>query len=840
MRIKKLEIRGFGRFEKKSFSLDPGLNIIYGLNESGKTTLQSFIKGMLFGLRGGRRTKDGNLPPMRQYKPWVGKMYGGMMEYALDNGKRIIVGRDFEKNTVNIQDEYSNNITAEFPAGKEEGARFAEQHLGLPENSFVRTAWIGQMHSAVDNQGRKILAERLMNLKQSGDEEVSLTKAIKALKEAQLSYVGSERTTTRPLNLLDISLADARDKEQVNIRLHESQLDTFLEIDKCQKEAAILKTELEKLETMRKALAENLEISKLEFQNEKLCQYRELLSDLEREKQEKETHAALLKIKLESLKGYQRFSRNDANKMAECDARYRFLKSELDTLNAKKAENEEKRVLAQNMISQYSLFDTEHDKMEAVFNEMLQHNSYPTAVGSEKDKQERTTRRTNRKLISLVSFLVVLWALMDLFLFRHFLPSMADIIILVTGSAVLAVSLVGMFKKGEAFNRMEKDNDPYGKAASSKNQKLLNQWMVQAGVDHLQDLFRLKTLFENKKQFLQDLRQDRLKLEQKEEPIRTKLNLLETEIKSCLRANPGLLSDSINEEDIRVWKENFESCHLLMTDLKETENALLSLQQRAEGVFRELSMFLGMDIETLDLLEEVIQRNKSLLDTKELTLVGYRTLEEVDIQIQKTREKIRQNELNIVALKTRLENIPDGEMLQSAHEKVQSLLIEKERIVFLGRALDTAMQVLTEASVTVQRDYVPQLSREMGAILSTITDGKYEDILTDDQLLLNIQPSEMTERVNPEQLSSGTSDQVYLALRLAAVRMVEREGERLPLFFDEPFAQYDEIRTQNALRLLIEESRKRQIILFTCKKREIELIQEICGDELLHMIELES
>ena len=75
MRIRKLRINGFGKFENREFVLKPGMNVFYGRNESGKSTLQSFIKGMLFGLKGGRRGKDGTPAPVRQYKPWNADAY---------------------------------------------------------------------------------------------------------------------------------------------------------------------------------------------------------------------------------------------------------------------------------------------------------------------------------------------------------------------------------------------------------------------------------------------------------------------------------------------------------------------------------------------------------------------------------------------------------------------------------------------------------------------------------------------------------------------------------------------------------------------------------------------
>lgn len=222
MKIKKIDINGFGKFEDRLFLLKPGMNVFYGCNESGKSTLQSFIKGMFFGLKGGRKSKDGTLPSAKQYKPWIAKTYGGILEYELDNGENYTITRNFDRNTISIYDQFSNNITGKFPAGREEGVKFAEQHLGLSESCFERTVFIGQMQSVINNEGKKVIAERLTNIKQTGDEEVSFRKAVSVLKEAQLSYVGSERTTTRPINIINSQLQEAIEEEQEYIKLHEA------------------------------------------------------------------------------------------------------------------------------------------------------------------------------------------------------------------------------------------------------------------------------------------------------------------------------------------------------------------------------------------------------------------------------------------------------------------------------------------------------------------------------------------------------------------------------------------------------------------------------------------
>ncbi len=65
-------------------------------------------------------------------------------------------------------------------------------------------------------------------------------------------------------------------------------------------------------------------------------------------------------------------------------------------------------------------------------------------------------------------------------------------------------------------------------------------------------------------------------------------------------------------------------------------------------------------------------------------------------------------------------------------------------------------------------------------------------------------------------LSRGTLQQIYLALRLAMVDQVEGEdAERLPLFLDEMFVNWDPSRTGRGMAVLREIGRSRQVFLFT-------------------------
>ena len=93
MKIKKLQINGFGNIENKTVELDDGINLIYGANESGKSTIASFIKSVFYGVN---RNKAGNdFSEYEMHKPWKDIDFSGKIEYEIDD-EIFTAFRDFK------------------------------------------------------------------------------------------------------------------------------------------------------------------------------------------------------------------------------------------------------------------------------------------------------------------------------------------------------------------------------------------------------------------------------------------------------------------------------------------------------------------------------------------------------------------------------------------------------------------------------------------------------------------------------------------------------------------------------------------------------------------------
>ena len=75
MKIKTLDIYGYGKWVNQKFEIEDGLQLFYGQNEAGKSTLQSFIRSILFGFQ----TKRRRINQLNRYEPRHGEVYGGRL-----------------------------------------------------------------------------------------------------------------------------------------------------------------------------------------------------------------------------------------------------------------------------------------------------------------------------------------------------------------------------------------------------------------------------------------------------------------------------------------------------------------------------------------------------------------------------------------------------------------------------------------------------------------------------------------------------------------------------------------------------------------------------------------
>lgn len=201
MKIDKVIIDGYGKLLNKTYSFSKGITLVYGKNETGKSTLQSFITNMLFGYENKNKDSEGRLPDLKKYEPWNNDRYSGSMEVTLDELKKIKIERDFANKECHIYNEYIEDITASYDYNKREGVLFGESLFSMSKNTFMNTALIKQAKTQVFKNDNQEIFDKIINLQESGDESLSVSKAIKALEGAKRE-LGNKNTKNRLYNLI--------------------------------------------------------------------------------------------------------------------------------------------------------------------------------------------------------------------------------------------------------------------------------------------------------------------------------------------------------------------------------------------------------------------------------------------------------------------------------------------------------------------------------------------------------------------------------------------------------------------------------------------------------------
>jgi uncharacterized protein YhaN len=183
---------------------------------------------------------------------------------------------------------------------------------------------------------------------------------------------------------------------------------------------------------------------------------------------------------------------------------------------------------------------------------------------------------------------------------------------------------------------------------------------------------------------------------------------------------------------------------------------------------------------------------------------------QLNAELQDLREK-----------RARLEGVLEESLLRGddgarLEEEIAVLQVRADRQNHMLEILDLTGRLLEEARTVSVYPAREMLERRTGEYMATATDGAYTRVAVDER---SLRPQVWIPQAgtwkDPTELSQGTSDQLYLCLRLALLDVLTAD-RKAPLFLDEPFAHLDDQRRRSMLSLLNVAARDRQVVLFTC------------------------
>lgn len=246
---------------------------------------------------------------------------------------------------------------------------------------------------------------------------------------------------------------------------------------------------------------------------------------------------------------------------------------------------------------------------------------------------------------------------------------------------------------------------------------------------------------------------------------------------------------------------------------------------------------------TEKLLQEIFSRHLGDSSISEEAMTAFESRMEEFVRLsqvlERSEQSVKEQASEITALQEKETNCDDAISHQQkaqwelekkldhlAHckdqtESLKQVLAENDHIREEITAIDLALETMTGLSGTIRDSFGLYLNKTASDLISGITGGIYDSMSVDENL--NVFMNTRTRLVPVEQVSSGTMDQIYLALRLAAAKLIQPEGDYMPLIFDDSFVLYDEDRLHTALKWL-KKAYPGQIIIFTCHQREAQMM----------------
>lgn len=282
MKIDKIKINGFGKLRDREIELKEGINVIYGENEAGKSTILKFIEAMFYGIAKTKRGKP--ISDFEQYVPWDGGEFSGKIQYTLENGEQYEVFREFKKKNPQIYNQFNEDISKEFSVGKTKEIDFFEKQMGVDEVTFSNTAMINQQEIKLEKADTNRMVQKISNLVSTGDDKISFQKSMEKLNKMQNEQVGTERTKQKPINVVESKIKSLTETKKELLRYQENQKNPAEEQQKLNEKLEKKQAEKSFLKELKQFLEEEkMKNVALDLERNLLKEYLDKVNKLEKE-----------------------------------------------------------------------------------------------------------------------------------------------------------------------------------------------------------------------------------------------------------------------------------------------------------------------------------------------------------------------------------------------------------------------------------------------------------------------------------------------------------------------------------------------------------------------------
>lgn len=784
MKIISLHIEDFGCFSNRDFDLSRGVNLVSGENESGKSTLISFIKFVLYGMP----KKSSETAAFRSRSiSWQTGVAAGSMQIETD-GKLYTVSRRGVLRVTAKRESYSEECTIVDEAlGIEvhKGECPGELFLGVPLSVFESTCFVRQLGSGdIDTDD---VSRSLENMLVSADESLNLQKALDKIDSARKLY---KHKNGKGGSIPELEAEEASLKTRLS-RAMDDYNKILAKTDSINEMKSVIsekRTELDRLEDLTAALGMVNVIKRFD-----------LLHKTEGELES--ARNALSGCKSDCVASYGAIpTEAHAGALAEANAAQKNAEKLFDAA----------QIQLENAANATQKFKNEY---LAKFNENVRRVTDQKAVcdAIRSDVLSSEKKKKSAKLCFIISTVAAIASVASFAAFATYTSfSFSYVTVLNILLSVGAVS-AALFAVALALGISNSTN---AKKLSAKADATLSEYGVSAG-EPSDRLDALRITFKKYSDGLSRLSEH----EHSVSLADSAKNMRSSDLDACRAATDSLMNK---------WRGGCDE------PLAAAEKAREIISRIAELEADEKRLSFSVAALTAELSE---YDEKDVRARVPATIVERFTAKDIEkAESEKRFVSMSLKQLSDKCLSAERELI----MLEKETENPSRISLElegvKERRAAETLTLDAlvlAQESLTLASSNLRSTVTPVIKSRAGEFMAVLTDDKYTSIGIDEDYNMSAQSESGTRSVSL--LSAGTQDLAYLSLRMALLSLFYKD-ELPPLALDDALTQLDDRRAKNALRLLAAYAdRGGQSILFTCHTREEAFLEDVCAANVIKL-----
>jgi len=802
MIIKKLKTQGVKVFSDTPFEVEfhPNLNVIFGLNRSGKSSLIDTIIAGLFGFS-------------RKQKEYLNKRY--MQSWKKTD--HFYINIDIELNSdiyritrdFNEKKEYIELQEKEEPGNIIDIGKFFRENLGIEDASFfLSTAILRQkdLNKTLEN------IKTVSNITQRlfvGSTEVDLEKLMNKLKEDRKNIrteSGKDRQDKkREYTVLTERLDELKGKLN-RVKIKSEQIDNISEtVKELEEEIPLLEEQYKQkkdlLDKVKKAKSIKTEIENLTTEHKKILRKINKIKKLNEQLE-------VLETGLEEFSGFEEImpliediDRKD-EKRKNVEQNIEELEEEIDKLNEdnQKVEDELQTLKDFDKIEE-SEFTRLEFKIETLQKEKESLEEELNRQGQTIDEQ----KHNNYGKISLAGIILTIIFLASGLLTNKYLliPGLFSVLISV-------LSGIKYFKKRTLIKDLNSDISKLEEELNQKDTEI--EKTEEELIDKLNKLSCESVKEVSKKvNRYRELKHESNRLKNELDKTKNKLNNNRKNLER-IGAEIDEVLEKAEMNDLNELKKAVDRFKNIKSEIKNKQTAL-----------KEASEEQAIDYwnkKRID-VESKIGIKQRQFEEEELEDFSYSNEEINEWQLKRDElnKSIKEKESKLSELKGKLVQLQeDYENLEDTESEIIEIEKQIKDLDILFDAYTIALDTLEEVKKEIEAEYQPLLEKYTNELFTKFVGDDFEELIlnTGKKYKLKI-VSEHKKDITEEELSLGTLEQLYFALRLASIKIIEKE--KYPVIIDDSFANYDHTAEEKVLDMIKEISNERQVLFFTCHNR---------------------